>query len=78
MTCKELVLFIINHDLLDVPINDFNFKDILMTVDEAAVKMGISTTSLEDMIKLGLVDYIELQGKKYLHHDVTLTSIKRR
>ena len=75
MTGKDLVLTIIKYNLLDVNI-DQNIADLFLTIDEAAVKMGISTTSLHDMIKLGIVDCIKFGDKTYIHKDTTLT--KRR
>ena len=77
MTGKDLVLFIINNDLLDVEITA-KFSDLFITVEEAAVKLGISTTSLIDMIRLGLVDYVAFDDVIYLYKDVTLASVKRR
>ena len=81
MTGKDLILFIINHDLLDVDMASHikcSFSDLFLTVEEAAVKLGISTTSLLDMIRLGIIDYVAFDDVIYLHKDVTLTSIKRR
>lgn len=77
MTGKDLVMFILNHNLLDVKLNT-KVRDLFLTVEEAAVKLGISTTSLNDMMKLGIVDYIIFDEKIYLHKDVQLTSKKRR
>lgn len=77
MTCKDLVIFIIKHDLLDEKINSMKLNQLFLSLEEAAVKMGISTNSLLDMIKLGIFDYIMLDNKIYLHKDVRLTSCKK-
>ena len=77
MTGKDLVLFIINHNLLDVEINK-NICDLFLTVEEAAVKMGVGTNSILDMIRLGLIDYVAFNDKIYLYKDVDLTTLKRR
>lgn len=77
MTGKDLVLFMINHDLLDVEI-DTQITSLFLTVEEAAVKLGISTTSLSDMIKLGVVDSITFNDTTYVSKDIELTKIKRR
>lgn len=77
MKCKDLVIFIIKHDLLDEKINSLKLNQLFLSLEEAAVKMGISTTSLLDMIKLGIFDYIMLDNKIYLHKDVQLTSCKK-
>ena len=34
MTGKDLILFILNHDLLDVEINGHTIKDLFLTIDE--------------------------------------------
>ena len=77
MTGKDLVLFIINHNLLDVEINK-NICDLFLTVEEAAVKMGVGTNSILDMIRIGLIDYVAFNDKIYLYKDVDLTTLKRR
>lgn len=78
MTGKDIVLFILKYDLLNTKIDGLGGKELFLTIDEAAVKMGVSTTSLQDMIKLGLIDYIEFNDDIYLYKDVALTSIKKR
>ena len=79
MTGKDLILFILKYDLLDVDItSDAKFNDLFLTVEEAAVKLGVSTTSLVDMIRLDLIDYVAFDDVIYLHKDVALTSLKRR
>ena len=77
MTGKDLVLFIINHNLLDVEINS-KVSDLFLTTSEAAVKLGISTISLEDMIKLGIIDHIKFNNTVYVSRDIELSKIKRR
>lgn len=77
MTGKDLVLFIIKHDLLDVKI-DSKMKDYFLTINEAAVELGISVASLEDMIKLGIVDTIVFNEEIYLYKDVKLRNLKGR
>lgn len=77
MTGKDLVLFIINHNMLNVEINK-KITDLFLTTHEAAVKLGISTTSLEDMIKLGLVDHIVFNETIYVAKDIELAKIHKR
>lgn len=77
MTGKDLVLFIINHNLLDTEIN-WKVKDLFLTVEEAAVKLGISTTSLADMLKLEMFDYIVFNDTIYVSKDIELSKIKKR
>lgn len=77
MTGKDLIMFILKHDLLNTKL-DGKIRKLFLTVDEAAVKLGISTTSLTDMIELGLIDYIEFDGVMYIYQDVNLRELKRR
>lgn len=79
LTGRDLVLLIINNNLLDVVLEDISIDDTLfLTVDEAAIKLGISTNSLLDMYKLGLIPGFELGDKIYFDKDIELSSIKRR
>ena len=78
MTGKDLVLFILKNDLLDVEIDGTDTNSLFLTIEDAAVKLGVSTTSLQDMIKIGVVDYIEFNNEIYLYKNVSLTSNKRR
>lgn len=79
LTGKDLVLLIINNNLLDVVLEDISIDDtIFFTVEEAAVKLGISTNSLLDMYKLGLIPGFDLGEKIYFDKDIDLSSIKRR
>lgn len=79
MTGKDLIMFILKYNLENVELG-FDIPDggEFITVEKAAVKLGISTTSLQDMIKLGLIDHIEIGESIYLHKDIDLSSIKRR
>lgn len=79
LTGRDLVLLIINNNLLDVVLENISIDDTLfLTVDEAAIKLGISTNSLLDMYKLGLIPGFELGDKIYFDKDIKLSSIKRR
>ena len=77
MSGKDLVLFIINHNLLDTEIN-WKVKDLFLTIEEAAVKLGISTTSLVDMLKLEMFDYVVFNDTIYVSKDIELSKIKKR
>ena len=79
ITGKDIVMFILKHDLEDVEFN-FDIDDFgeFMTVEKAAVKLGVSTTSINDMIKLGIIDYIAIGENIYLHKDIDLKQLKRR
>lgn len=74
MTGKDLVLFIVNNDLLNVDVSK-GIKNMFWTVEEAALKMGISASSLSEMIKIGIVDSVEFDGVTYVRRDLELTCI---
>lgn len=76
MTGKDAILLILKYDLLneriEVSVDD---KGMFLTAQQAAVKLGISTVSLLDMAKIGLVDSIEIEGEKYFWKGIDLSSI---
>lgn len=75
MTGKDLVLFIINHNLLDEEIDGSNMSKSFISLEDAAIKLGVSITSLEDMVKLGIFDHVIFDGKIYLHKNIDLSLI---
>ena len=77
MTGKELIVFILNHNLLDVDLST-KVSDLFFTADEAAVKLGISTNSLHDMLKIGLIDYVVFDDQIWICKDVDLSTIGKR
>lgn len=78
LTGKDLILLILNYNLLDKTITKIDLSDMFLTVEEAAIKLGISTTSLTDMIKLGLVEHITVKDTILLSKDIDVSKIKRR
>lgn len=79
MTGRDIVLMIIKHNLMDEEFGVIVDDDcIFLNINQAAVKLGVSTTSLEDMVKLDLIDYVMIDGQPYLHKDIQLTTLKRR
>lgn len=78
MKCKDLVIFIINNNLLDEEIDDLKLSEAFLTLEQAAVKLGISTSSLRDIAESGMLDYIKYNDQLYFHENVSLTNLKRR
>lgn len=78
MTGKDWIMFILNNNLLDEDIEDLRMNDSFLTLEDAAVKLGVGTNSLLDMIKLKLVDHVKFDGQIYLHKNVQLSQLKRR
>ena len=77
MTGKDLVLFLINNDLLDKELGP-KVSDLFLSTSEAAVKLGISTTSMDDMVKLGIINHIKIDGVTYVSDHIDLKQLKRR
>lgn len=75
---KDLMLLILKYDLMD-SMFDASITDdsIFMSTEQTAVKLGISTTSLLDMANLGLIDSVDIDGKKYFYKDIDLSSIRK-
>ena len=79
MTGKDVVLFIITHDLLNDEIDVAPIiKKCFLSIEEAAVKIGISTTSLAELIEIGLIDHVIFNDDVYVYKDIDLTIIKGR
>ena len=78
MTGKDWIIFILNNNLLNEDIEDLKVNDSFLTLQQAAVKLGVGTNSLLDMIKLGLVDHVKFDGEIYLHKNVELSKLNKR
>ena len=76
MTGKELIIYILEQGLEnEVVIKDGEFNG-LWTINEEAVKLGCGRASIPVMVKMGLIEGIEVEDrlyvspasvKKYLH-----------
>ena len=78
MKCKDLVIFIINNNLLDEEIESLKLSKSFLTLEQAAVKLGISTSSLKDIAEAGMLDYLKYGDELYFHENVSLRNLKRR
>lgn len=76
VTGKDVILLILKHDLIDSELN-VSLDETLLTTEQAAVKLGISTSSLLDMAKLGIVESLDIGDEQYFYDDIELTSIKK-
>ena len=63
--------------LIEVNIADFDLarSELFLSAEQAALKLGISVSSLLDMAKLGIVDSYEIDDDIYFLRNV---EIKRR
>lgn len=69
MTGRELIVYILQHNLEDEPV----FKDGVfvgfLTVDEAAEKMDVGPATVSTLTKLGVLDSIWVDGGTYIQAD---------
>ena len=69
MTGKDLIIYILEHDLENEPV----FKDGrfigFITVGEAAAKMGVGLATIYIWIKQDEIDYIQIGDRFYVSAD---------
>ena len=70
--CKDLVMWIIQNDLMDETIHVDSKDSNFITLEEAAVKLGVGTNSLLDMYKLGLISGLKLGDNIYFDKNIKL------
>lgn len=76
ITGKDLIIIIAQFNLMDMPIEvDIANSDLYLTAEQAALKLGISVSSLLDMAKLGIVETYKVDDGIYFPKNV---EIKRR
>lgn len=78
ITGKDLVLLIIKNDLMNEKINISVTDALFLTAEQAAVELGISTSSLLDMANLGVIDSVIIGDTRYFRKDIDLKTVKRR
>ena len=74
---KDLVLFIINNNLMDITLDITMDEKLYLTPEKAAVKLGIGTSSLLAMYRLNLVPGIKIGDEIYFFNDIALPSNKK-
>lgn len=66
MTGRDLIIYILQHNLEDEPV----FKDGVfigfLTVDDAAEKMSVGPATVSGWTKLGMLDSICVDGGTYI------------
>ena len=76
MTGRELIMYILTNHLEDEPV----FKDGrlmgFMTLEEAAVKLGIGSASVQTMAQLGLIDSVQIAGMTYIPVNLRMDALK--
>lgn len=66
MTGKDLLMYILQNDLLEVPVfKDGHFLDYL-TIPEAAVHYQVGESTIRTWIDLGMIKYIRIGDSVYL------------
>ena len=75
MTCRELVIYILENHLEDEPIlNDAGTIVGFTSIDEAAVELGVGIPTIYALISQSDLDYIVIGGTPF----VTIASLKKR
>ena len=66
MTGKELIIYILQNDLLDMPVfRSERFLDF-MTVQEAAVKFDVGESTVRCWVKLNMLPSIQIGEKIFM------------
>ena len=66
MTGRELIIYILENNLEDVPIIDDGKFVGFMTVEEAAVKFDVGIETVKVWVKIGLLKSISFGGNIYI------------
>lgn len=75
MTCRELVVYILENHLEDEQIlNDAGTIVGFASVDEAAVELGVGIPTIYALISRSVLDYIVVGGVPF----ITIASLKKR
>ena len=69
MTGRDLILYILNNNLDNAPVVDNGRFLMFSTVDEAAVRLGVGSSTVRAWIKLGLLPHVKLGNEIYIPHD---------
>lgn len=68
MTGKELAVYILENNLENMSV-EYIFSNLFMSVDEAAVKFKVGTSTISTWYSLMLINGFELNGRIYLLRD---------
>lgn len=66
MTGRDLILYILNNKLEDTDINNDGRLLDFLTIEEAAEKFKVTTTTIEIWLRLGTLSHIKLGENLYL------------
>lgn len=64
MTGRDLIIYILENNLEDKPVFEDGKLIGFLSVEEAAVKLGVGVETILTMIDLNVIDY-EIIGKEY-------------
>lgn len=67
MTGRDLILYILNNKLENTEVNNDDGRVLdFITVEEAAAKFNVTTTTIMAWINLGTLRYIEFGKNNYM------------
>lgn len=69
MKGRDLIIFILQNGLEDEDIFVDNFLDGFMTIEEAAVKLGVGQATVEVWCHCNAIDHMRLGDRFYIHPD---------
>lgn len=73
MTGRELVIHILSNGLEEADISD-----LFLTEDEAAVRLNVGVATIKAWSELGLIQYININGKTYVLPSKTLNRFEEQ
>lgn len=66
MTGRDLILYILNNHLKDSEVSKDGRLFDFLTIEEAAKKFNVTTTTIEVWLRLGTLSHIKLGENLYL------------
>ena len=69
MTGKELIIYILKNDLLDVEVFSDGFFTGMMNAEEAAIKFKVGIATIHTWYQLGMLSGISIEDNIYFPKD---------
>jgi len=66
MTGKELIFYILNNNLTNIPVFMDNRILGLLTIEQAAIKRNVGTATITAYIMMKRVDFITVNGMTFI------------
>lgn len=76
MTGRDLIVYIMANHLEDAPIESLIASAGIMTIEQAAVKLGVGIATIETCLALGSLKSITLGGARFVYAPMGVTYAK--